>query len=103
MRRKFVIGIDGETSHDVSTFLAYIQQQGFGWWHWFDNFWLLTTYDDTMTAGTIRDKLVEICNRKNLIVIEITSNIWANFGPQGSDNNGDELNFSKWLHDVWDK
>ena len=103
MRRRFVIGIDGETPHDVSAFNNYIQQQGFGWWHWFDNFWLLTTYDNTITAAAIRDKLVEISNRKRLIVIEITSIIWANFGPQGSDNNANDLNISKWLLEEWDK
>ena len=104
MKRRFVVGIDGETSTDVSTFLDFIHQQGLGWWHWFDNFWLLTTYDDAMTTETIRDKLVDISDGKNIIVIEVKSINWYNFGPQGEQSTvGGMTNISKWFEDVWDK
>lgn len=104
MKRRFVVGIDDETLSEVWSFLGYIQQQGFGWWHWFNNFWLLTTYNDAITAVNIRDKLAEISNGKNVIVIEVNSIIWANFGPQGDEiKNDSKNNISTWLTDVWDK
>ena len=100
MTRRFVVGIDDETSQDVSLILDYIREQGCSWWHWFDNFWLLTTHNDEISAGTIRDELVEICGDKNLIVLEVNDITWATYGPQGEGSDSSK-NISRWFKEAW--
>ena len=100
MTRKFVVGIDEETPEDVSSFLNYIKQQRFGWWHWIDNTWLLTTYNEQVTVVEIRDRLREITGKKTVVVIEVKSVAWATYGPMGE---GDSKNISRWIRDYWSK
>ena len=98
VKRRFVVGIDQETSEDTSSFIEYIRQQGFGWWHWIDNFWLLTTRDTQVRTTTLRNKLKEITGGKTVIVMEVKSTKWATYGPSGE---GDSPNISKWLNSNW--
>ena len=100
MKRRFVVAIDDETSLDVSAFLEYIREQNFGWWHWVSNFWLLTTYDSSISVNGIRDKVSEICNRKWIVVLEVSPITWANFGPQGGEEKG-ARDISQWFRDNW--
>lgn len=94
-KRKFVVIIKEETSEDISSFLKYIEQQRFGWWHWVSNVWLLTTHDKQMSARKIRDKLTQITGKKTTMVLEVGSVTWAGFGPTG------EKDISKWIKDTW--
>ena len=97
--RRFVVSVNDETSEDVSRIMDYAEKKNFGWWHWFSNFWLMTSYDATSSVGEIRDMLVELTKNKWVIVIEVNSIDWANYGPQGKDE--DNRNISKWLHEEW--
>ena len=101
VKRRFVVGIDQETSEDVSSFFKYIEQQEFGWWHWIGNLWLLTTDDKQITVVAIRDKLTKITNGGRVIVIEVSSTYWATYGPKGEKSESE--NMSRWIHDSWDK
>ena len=96
-KRKFVVIINEETQEDVSSFIEYVKQQRFGWWHWVSNVWLLTTRNQQMSAREIRDKVREITGGKVTVVIEVTSVTWAAFGPTG------EKSISKWIRDTWSK
>ena len=99
-KRRFIVSINQETQENVSSFLEYINQQGFGWWHWIDNFWLLVVLDTQTTIETLRDKLADITGGKTIMVLEIKSGSfeWANFGP----NTEGGKNMSKWLKESWD-
>ena len=98
MKRRFVVGIDHETSEDVSSFLKYIRQHKFGWWHWIGNLWLLTTHNEKITAVAIRDKLAQITGGKTAVVIEVTSITWAT-----RRHTGKKEDISKWIRDQWHK
>lgn len=95
--RKFVVVVKEETSEDISSFLKYIKEQDFGWWHWVSNVWLLTTYNKRITAGELRDKFRDISGNKTVVVLEVQAVTWATFGPTGEDG------IAKWIRDNWKK
>lgn len=96
--RKFVVCIDGETSNDVSAIKEYVGNQKFGWWHWIDNVWLLTTSNPEIKATDIRDAIRKLSESKWVIVIEVNSVTWAAYGPETS-----ERSMSKWIKEHWSK
>ena len=100
MRRRFLVAIDDETSQDVASFMNYIKENHFGWWHWFSNVWLLVTTNHDITTNQIRDELVEICGDKSIFVSEVQPITWSNFGPQGNKT-GDEKDISQWSNNNW--
>ena len=101
MKRRFVVGIDGETEEDVAKFMKYVRQNGLGWFHWFNNFWLLTSRGGTVTAADIRDELTEYLDDKNVVVVQVEGVTWATYGPQG-EGEGKKKNISRWLTRTWD-
>ena len=99
MKRRFVVSIKDETPTEVLAIIEYAKRRGMGWWHWITNSWLMTSYDASLTVSEIRDEMVKICNKKWVMVIEVNSVDWANFGPQGDDD--PERNISKWVDEHW--
>jgi len=71
MKHRFVVAVDGMTSEEEKRFIAWIQENGLGWWHWIANFWLLTSHRDSITAELIRDTLNDIARGKYKLVLEI--------------------------------
>ena len=100
MKRRFVIGVDGETPKDIAEFGAYVRQAGFGWFHWFENLWLLTSRDESVTTDSIRDELRRIVGDKHTVVLEVQGRTWSNYGPQGKGKG--ERNISSWFNQTWD-
>ena len=94
-RRKFVVIIKEETSSDISSFLEYVKQQKFGWWHWVSNVWLLTTHNPQIKAKHIRDAAKKIAVNKVVTVLEVESVTWATYRPSG------EGDIAKWIKDYW--
>ena len=97
MKRRFIVCIDEETSEDVSSFIKYAREQGFGWWHWISNVWLLTTHKPEVKAGQIRDEARKITGDKSVVVLEVQPVTWRTFGPTG------EKSIAKWIRDSWSK
>ena len=96
-KRNFVVIVKEETSENISSFLKYIKAQGFSWWHWVSNVWLLTTYDQKITAGELRDRFKDISGNKTVIVLEVEAVTWSTFGPTG------ENSIAKWIRENWNK
>lgn len=98
MKKRFAVAIDSMNAEDDQKLLDFVKANGYGWWHWIDNFWLLTTYNSSVTSVTLRDSLGQIIP-KNKIVIEVSDGTaWAGFGPTGENKN-----MFSWLHDTWTK
>lgn len=100
MRKRFIILVDNTTLEQEQAFIAYIKEEGFGWWHYINNSWLLTINSD-IKASDIRDELKEIFEDEFNLVIELrgdTDDTWAGFGP--SSNKRDMF---KWLKTTWRK
>ena len=69
----------------------------YGWWHWFDGFWLITDASNTLTTSSINETIGNIAPEKWRMVVEVgDSNNWSGYGP-----NGEEKNMFEWLEDSW--
>lgn len=100
MKKRFVICINGSTKEQENKFVEYINTQGVGWWHWLTNTWLIVDRNGKTSAGTWREKAVEIFEREHVLVIEISqqNDTWSGFGPSS-----DEKDMFKWIRDNWSK
>ena len=99
MKRRFVVGVDGETQQDVDKIVQFARDNGIGWYHWIDNFWLFTSRSESITAGTIRDELRSLVRDKHLVVLQVENVTWATFGPKKMEKGG--KNISLWIRQTW--
>lgn len=100
MRKRFIVLVDNTTLEQEEKFVSYIRENGFGWWHYINNSWLLTTNKD-FKSSEIRDKLNEFFPDEYNLVIELrgdTDDSWSGFGPSGS-----KRNMFRWLKTTWRK
>ena len=100
MIKRFVVTLNSSTKEQNGAFIAFVKENGLGWWHWLDNFWLLTDRSGKFTAITIRDKADEFYPGVHKLVLQLdeTGDTWAGFGP-----NTEKRNMFTWLIDTWDK
>lgn len=97
MRRRFVIGVAGLDDEQNKQFRKYIAAKG-AWWHWIDNFWLMTTKNEMVTAEEIRDKIGQIKPDVRAVVFEFPADVtWATYGGK----NAQGKNMSDWLVSPW--
>ena len=95
MSKKFVVGVSGLSDDEKSQFKAFVKENGWGWWHWIDELWLLSTTGNK-DSTEIRDKIIEIAQDSNAIVLEIEPVTWRSYGPES-----DDVSFSTWLKRNW--
>ncbi|KTS27614.1 hypothetical protein [Pantoea stewartii] len=100
MRRKFAVALNSSSVEQNEKFKKFINENGLGWWHWIENFWLLTDPKGKFTASDIRDKLNEIFPKVRCIVLSIDNeeNSWSGYGPTS-----EKKNMFNWIRDSWDK
>lgn len=100
MRKRFIVLVDNSTLEQEEEFIKYIKENRFGWWHYINNSWLITTNND-IKASDIRDVLKNVFTKENNLVIELrgaTDDTWAGFGPKNS-----KRNMFTWLKNTWNK
>lgn len=100
MKRRFIILVNNSNENQNTEFLKYIKDNGFGWWHYINNSWLLTT-NKNFTANELRDVVRKIFNDEYNLIIELkgdTNDTWSGFGP-----NSDKKNMFKWLKEIWNE
>lgn len=85
---KFLIALDNSTKEQNEKFVDFINEKGYGWWHWIDNFWIIDT-SSKLTAVELRNELGELYPNINKLVIELKNNnfTWAGYGPSNENNN----------------
>ena len=96
MRKKFVIGVNSLSVEQKKLFKKFVEQDGSGWWNWIEGFWLVDADDDRLTAEKIRDELCELSNVGRILVLEVSPDNWAAYGPETEDKS-----ISKWLKVSW--
>lgn len=98
MKKRFVVALDSSNKSQNDSFVEYIKDKGYGWWHWIDNFWLLTDSSGNLTAAKLRTDLGEIYPGVHKLVLELRGNDddWAGFGP-----NSEKKNMFSWLKSNW--
>ena len=100
MRKRFVVVIERSTESQNNALLDWIKAEGLGWWHWFQNAWLLSNNKGHLDCERIRDKLMEIYGSANNLVIEMggSGDSWAAYGPSN-----EKKSMFTWLRDTWSK
>ncbi len=96
MKKRFMLVIDELSKAEEEMILEYCRTNNFGWWHWFENFWLLYTKDMSVSSEQLRNEFNNLFRQnKHLIIMEIADthkNAWAGYGiPEKFE----------WLHDRW--
>lgn len=99
MSKRFIIGIDESNEDQNQEFLNFLKANDFGWWHWIDNLWLLTTDSDKHDAVSLSNKLNSIYPSIRRLVIELNKDgdTWAGFGPSSK-----VANMFDWLNSDWE-
>ena len=100
MKRRFIVLLDSATPEQDKEFKKWVKEQGFGYWHWLSQSWLLVSTDSDVKAGDVRSKAMEIydeCDR--LLVLELrgtSHDTWAGFGPRKQTTN-----MFTWIKNHW--
>ena len=90
---KFVISITSLTSKQEEEFVKYLTDNGAGYWHRTNDFWLVNSNSTDVTKETIRAELQKNFNG-TMIVIDVTnSSDWAGFGVTKDFD---------WMKNNWD-
>lgn len=98
MSKRYIVAVDSSTKEQETAFLALVKADGLGWWHWLNNFWLLTDSEGQLSASEIRHKIMETYPTIHCLVIELsgTEDTWAGYGP-----NTEARDMFKWLKNTW--
>ena len=97
MKKRFIIVIDSVDKEIEDKVTEYVSNNNFGWWHWIDSMWLVTSKDKNITSAVIRDNIGELTSNR-LMVMEVKNNFnsWAGRGP-----NNEKKNMFTWLRSTW--
>lgn len=98
MKKRFAVALDSYTDVQNKEFKAYIKDNGYGWWHWINGFWLLVDSTGELTAKKLRDDLGVIYPGVHKLILELNGDddTWSGYGPR----TGDKDMFS-WLNKNW--
>ena len=99
MKKRYIVNIDGNTTpQEDEKFSAFLNEKKISWWHWLSNTWLVVDTSDLIKAQNLRDKIIEIYNGKNNLVIEIPDGgVRYGYGPKTP-----EKDMFKWIKEYWD-
>lgn len=99
MKKRFIIVVDSIDQELENKITEYVKNNNFGWWHWIDSMWLLTSRNNDITCTIIRDEIGKITSNR-LMVMEIKNNYnsWAGRGPSN-----EKKNMFTWLRNTWAK
>lgn len=96
MKKRFMLTIEEISKAEDEAILDFCRTNNYGWWHWFDNFWLLFTEDMTVSPLELTEKINKLFTaQKELFVMEIPEshrNEWAGWGVKEKFD---------WLGDGW--
>lgn len=102
MKRRFVIGVDGFSADESKRFSEYLNSKG-AYWHWIENFWLLTRVtedpEEPLSTKEIRDEVREINNTARALVLEVGADIdWSSVGAKNAKGKDQH----EWIRKHWD-
>lgn len=98
MKNFFIVAAQNLSKEQEKVLIAYLGQNGCGWWHWIENYWLIVDPRQILTTEIIRDEISRISNNQSRsLVLEVQANSnWNGYGP-----NSPERNMGKWLDENW--
>ncbi|CAE6909076.1 hypothetical protein ACOMICROBIO_LKFPLAJE_01936 [Vibrio sp. B1FIG11] len=95
--RRYIVAAQELTLEAEQQLKDYFEEQELGWWHWIENFWLVTSYNDEVNANTIFEQINTQLPKVRALVIEV-GNIpdWSGYGPKN-----EKSDMFKWLNEHW--
>jgi hypothetical protein len=83
MARRFVITTATLTQEDERELGSFLSEHG-TWWHWVANTWLFQTEEKDINTREIRDKIRELNDKNDIMVLEINDiKNYSGSGPKG--------------------
>lgn len=100
MKKRFIIALDSSTDEQDKKHVAFIKENGLGWWHWITNTWMIVDNSGKFDAKKLRAELRKIYPGVNMMVFELSEegDTWAGFGPNTEKNN-----MFSWIKRNWKK
>ena len=81
--KKLIVALNHSTAEEQNKVTEWIQSVGLGFWHRFNDLWLLTDLSDQISPESVRDKLQELLPGKHTLVINVEgTGHWAGYGIQ---------------------
>lgn len=98
MKKRYIVCVDKSTEEQEQKFLEYIKKEGFGWWHYLKNTWLIVDSLGNSNESLIRDEALNAFDNENNMVFLLNENegTWAGFGP-----NSEKRDMFKWIKENW--
>jgi len=95
--KKFIVALNSSTKDQDEAFQKIIHENGWGWWHWVDNFWIVTSSSTELGSQELYKKVQVAYPGVRMLISEMENvSTWWGFGP-----NSEEKNMFKWLFDYW--
>lgn len=88
----FVIAVPAATAEQQNRVTNHFKKEGFGFWHWFPNLWLLSTFAPGVTASQLRDEMNRLLPGVHNTVLQVKNEQWAFFGP---------ARWGEWFRQNW--
>ncbi len=88
---RFILIADDIAPAQADKVTQYLKDKGFGFWHWVDKVWLLTTRQSA-TAQSLRNELRGVDEKATFIVLQIEALDWATYSP---------TTWTEWLQKNW--
>lgn len=98
MKKRYVVCVNKSTEDQDQIFLDYIKEQGFGWWHYLKDTWLLVDSLGESSSAKIRDVVKESFDNEYNMVFQLDEDegTWSGFGPKSENRN-----MFKWINENW--
>jgi hypothetical protein len=96
--KRYIVAVASLTTDDEKSFIKFIREKKFGWWHRIANLWLLIDNSEISDAAEIRNFVLGLDSAKIGLVLENPSQTtWAGFSEE------DKLKESfAWIEKNWD-
>jgi hypothetical protein len=98
MKKRFIVCIDDSTKEQDQKFIEYIKENGFGWWHYLKNTWLIADSTGKSSVSEIRNMVKESYDNEYNMVFQLNEDegTWSGFGPSS-----EKRNMFKWIKENW--
>jgi hypothetical protein len=98
VKKRFIVAVESGTKEQQDAFTEYLRGQGFGWWHWIDNLWLLVDSTGKTTGSDLTSQVNATFPTLNCMVFELSADgdTWAGYGPRTEASN-----MFTWMRQNW--
>lgn len=92
--KRFVVAVNNASREQKDAITKMLSENQYGYWHWFQDFWLLTSSINDINSAVIRDEIQKVASGVHCFVLAVDGdpNNWAAYGKKEQFD---------WLHKTW--